>query len=83
MLAALAGFVHDRQGADGQQRNCGADNCQGGPHRDLAVVGPPDKSSFFKMKPRRTRDCYRKEKSALRDHAVLPLSVSSAAACTL
>jgi hypothetical protein len=26
MLAALAGVVHDRQGADGQQHNCGKDN---------------------------------------------------------
>jgi hypothetical protein len=26
MLGALAGVVHDRQGADGQQHNCGEDN---------------------------------------------------------
>jgi hypothetical protein len=41
MSAALAGFVHNRQGADGQQHNYSADNCQGGPHCDLAA-GPPD-----------------------------------------
>jgi hypothetical protein len=28
MLAALAGVVHDRQCADGQQHNCGKDNEQ-------------------------------------------------------
>ena len=26
VLAALAGVVHDRQGADGQQGNCGEDD---------------------------------------------------------
>jgi hypothetical protein len=40
VTAALTGAVHDRQGADGHQRNCGEDNCQRGVHRDLVLCGP-------------------------------------------
>jgi hypothetical protein len=49
MLAALAGVVHDRQGADGEQHNDGEDNCQGGLHCDLATAGLPAKFPTFKM----------------------------------
>ena len=35
MLGALAHVVHDRQGADGQQHNCGEDNQYWPLHRDL------------------------------------------------
>jgi hypothetical protein len=50
MLSGLAGVVHDRQSADGQQHNCGEDDQQWSLHRDLD--GPPRpvhiKLSWFK-----------------------------------
>jgi hypothetical protein len=40
-MAALAGVVHNRQGAAGDDHNRGEDNQQGGLHCDLANAGPP------------------------------------------
>ena len=42
MMAALAGVVHDRQGAAGHKHNGGDDNQQRGFHCDLATAGPPN-----------------------------------------
>jgi hypothetical protein len=42
MMAALAGVVHNGQGASGHKHNGGDDNQQGGFHRDLATAGPPN-----------------------------------------
>ena len=41
MMAALAGVVHDRQGAAGAEHDHREDNQQGGLHGDLANAGPP------------------------------------------
>lgn len=41
VLLALAGVVHDRQGAAGQYHKSGGDDQQGGFDFDLATAGPP------------------------------------------
>ena len=41
VITALAGVVHDRQGASGHDHDGGEDNQQGSLHWDLTVAGPP------------------------------------------
>jgi hypothetical protein len=48
MLAALAGVVHDRQRADGDEHNRDEDNDQGALHDDLAPGHSLTEFSSFK-----------------------------------
>jgi hypothetical protein len=50
VMAALAGAVHDRQGAACTEHNHREDDQQGGLHGDLATAGPPEPAelSWFK-----------------------------------
>ncbi len=41
-MAALAGIIHEGQGAAGPERNRRENNQKGGFHRDLATVVPPN-----------------------------------------
>jgi hypothetical protein len=49
MVAALAGVIHDRQGANGGEHNRSDDNCKRGFHCDLANAGQPAKFPSFKL----------------------------------
>ena len=56
MMAALAGIIHEGQGAAGPERNRREDNQKGGFHRDLATVVPPNYPGYklivVQMNPR-------------------------------